>query len=1507
MATKKRKSQLYWYLSFFIFSILAVNNLIFAQDTINSDYAVYSGDKFFILSESAFTSSETARIRFDGPSDKSQSEEYDGVDIRVYRVAKPLEFLSVQKDLHRPTLKVIYEGEGLSNAFNYLWDKLFKTSRIALQNIFSFFLREKVVLHNQNLHQPLLREQKTYFKHNPQFKRVPGYEVVDEFRYPFWEAKTKSPLDDVKLAGSSSNFTAPSESVEIPLGKLKPGLYFVEAFIGTFRASTVVFVSDTVAVTKTSSQQELVWTVDKKSGKVSSDSKIYITDGVGIKSKGETDSNGLYIYNKTNKRNSDDTDVTYVIGEDKSGGVFVSENFFYESEFKDTKLFIFTDRPLYSPGDTVFGKIYGKINSQTIPVDIIDSNGSVVVTKKATLAQSQMGGEFKIKLPMTSMPGGYSIEAFYEKNKYSASFRVANYVKPPFDVSIMFANTSSISAKEADGSISVKYANGSSIKDANVEIEIRKQKLTIAAGDLQYLDRFPIIAKTEQIKTNESGVAVFKLPPTKEPARYIVVAKVKDSNDFRVVATKELIVNIVDDPMNISTEFKYSKINESVNIKIDKKNTKDLGKRSWSWETIRLQDQTVKSGKISSSSDSFSLKFEQTGNYTILLKNDSGDILSTLPFVVVGNDLAQTLGTVSILFDKEEYNLGDVANASMIFSEPVEEALLTFEREKVESASLMSSSSSWYSLKKISDKEYTLKIPIKESFSPNVILSAVFVKNGRYFFTNAGIKVRVPTIVLDFQFDKKTYSPGEMVNMTIKASNKDKPVETNVSVSVVDEMVFTLQPDITPDITQFFNHPVRNEVKTTSSLNFHTYDSAVSSTGASPGQQQYERKLKLRERPRRDEKDTAFWGGSLKTNRDGILKLSFVMPDSLTRWRVQGRAFSSDGLTGSRKEFIYSEKAYYIKWIGPKNFRTGDNSKVAVVVYNMSDEEKNVSFKLEGDIFDKKELSLKLIPGQNVFLLDLKAKNSEVAKLSLWDGKKVIDQLEVNFVVKPALWPSYQTINWKNSSTLPVNSSPVMLTLSEGTGDAFFRATDYLIDYPFGCVEQTSSRLLPLALAYNGIKHFGQSLEIQEKIETILLQERSRLIQLAGPDARFSWWGNSSEASSFVTIYAYYSDYLASRALELKIPKDHWETALKIYAEKSSSESLHQKALEVWMIGQMGLPIKTLAEGVIKELLEITKLKLVDPMSMKSGDIELASTYLVAKAIAKDTGLGYPEGLEQKLKNLLNDAKISSEPMVAALILLNKKELSGDDLSKGNEILDSLVQEETTIHRALSLSFLYKKLGSRFTAISQTSQFNPGKGWAKGLSDLSKNRWRWIGPTKELGELKIPENYSAQLVVEKNTQKKNSLPVGISRKLYKLSKDKDGDGFDAVIADVNKLDSSSLYLDEVVLIPSGKMNYGIVQIPLPSGGSVEKSSWGTRVRLAGNEVKIDEKGTQEGVDYYSMAIARLHGEVRTYQLIRFSAKGQFNLPSVRFFKMYAPEQEAYSSGDSIIGTKFTIN
>lgn len=76
---------------------------------------------------------------------------------------------------------------------------------------------------------------------------------------------------------------------------------------------------------------------------------------------------------------------TYVYGEDVQGGVFVAENFYYDSEIYNTKLYAVTDRPLYRPGETVFVKFHGRTfvsareskpaDAGDINLQVLDANG----------------------------------------------------------------------------------------------------------------------------------------------------------------------------------------------------------------------------------------------------------------------------------------------------------------------------------------------------------------------------------------------------------------------------------------------------------------------------------------------------------------------------------------------------------------------------------------------------------------------------------------------------------------------------------------------------------------------------------------------------------------------------------------------------------------------------------------------------------------------------------------------------------------------------------------------------------------------------------------------------------------------------------------------------------------------------------------------------------------------------------------------------------------------------
>ena len=64
--------------------------------------------------------------------------------------------------------------------------------------------------------------------------------------------------------------------------------------------------------------------------------------------------------------------------------------------------------------------------------------------------------------------------------------------------------------------------------------------------------------------------------------------------------------------------------------------------------------------------------------------------------------------------------------------EPVEDALLSLERDKVEATAPLSKGADWLRLEKLNPTQYRVWIPVREEFSPNLTFSVLYTKGGDY-------------------------------------------------------------------------------------------------------------------------------------------------------------------------------------------------------------------------------------------------------------------------------------------------------------------------------------------------------------------------------------------------------------------------------------------------------------------------------------------------------------------------------------------------------------------------------------------------------------------------------------------------------------------------------------------------------------------------------------------------------------------------------------------------------
>jgi len=251
------------------------------------------------------------------------------------------------------------------------------------------------------------------------------------------------------------------------------------------------FVSDTNLTLKKSGQDLLVWATDLKTGKPvpRMDLKIISYQGKELQS-GVTDGNGLY---KITKEFSDNI---YVIGtkafENENRWSMVSQywsNGIQTWEYglngewvglNEPRIYIYTERPLYRPGDEIFYKgIYRMDNDAklTLPADkkvrvaIEDPEYNEINSEEIKLlSDGSFSGSFK--LAENARLGQYNLYAETTGQKYPQRFYtyffIEEYKKPKFKVEVLGSETDYIQGDSVSMDVIANYYFGGAIQGGKV-------------------------------------------------------------------------------------------------------------------------------------------------------------------------------------------------------------------------------------------------------------------------------------------------------------------------------------------------------------------------------------------------------------------------------------------------------------------------------------------------------------------------------------------------------------------------------------------------------------------------------------------------------------------------------------------------------------------------------------------------------------------------------------------------------------------------------------------------------------------------------------------------------------------------------------------------------------------------------------------------------------------------------------------------------------------------------
>lgn len=83
--------------------------------------------------------------------------------------------------------------------------------------------------------------------------------------------------------------------------------------------------------------------------------------------------------------------------------------------------------------------------------------------------------------------------------------------------------------------------------------------------------------------------------------------------------------------------------------------------------------------------------------------------------------------------------------------------------------------------------------------------------------------------------------------------------------------------------------------------------------------------------------ETAFFYPQLRTNEQGEVAFSFVMPESLTRWNFRGYSHTKNMMTGRLDASVVTAKEFMLSPNMPRFVRVGDKTQVAASIANLTD------------------------------------------------------------------------------------------------------------------------------------------------------------------------------------------------------------------------------------------------------------------------------------------------------------------------------------------------------------------------------------------------------------------------------------------------------------------------------------------------------------------------------------------------------------------------------------------
>jgi len=820
------------------------------------------------------------------------------------------------------------------------------------------------------------------------------------------------------------------------------------------------------------------------------------------------------------------------------------------------KIALVTDRPIYRPGDIVQFKGYVRLlqhSAFTIPspgeVDITvqdPDNNKVTELTAHSNAHGSFSGEWETGSQLK--PGVYQFVIDVAGLNQTFNVMVATYRKPEFSVAVSSDRPRYDFGDHAALKVHCEYYYGAPVVGASVELTVYRNPRwsyydwDSDSGDVEAEDASGSQASGGELvadlkgTTDGSGDATFEVPLTlvnpnsdnnadPQDYTYSTQAYASDASgkgfqgngsfdvtqgDFAIEAQPSTWFGSFGSqvPVAIRTISSDAEGQPAPNVALTVKTFKEHVDAKNNTVDDLLSTQAVSTD--SQGHASVPITLSKHGNLLIRIAgaDTAGHAVQSETYIESyspgesPDDEEDNGPQLAIKLDKQKYKVGDVVHALVTGAGAARAALVSVDGDAILSSRTID----------LSGSTGSLDFPVTEDMAPDAFIDVVTVAGGALQEASARVNLnwRDKNLNIELASDNTKYAPGGEAKIHVRTTDSDHhPVSADVSLGVVDESIYAIQPD-SLDLRGDF-YPMReDQVRTRYSFEQIYLDGGDKSPSSVPIRQNF--------------KDTAAWAPFVQTGPDGTATVSITLPDNLTTWRVTASGLTDQTAVGQQTLKFRTWKPVMVRLDAPVYLVKGDTQTIVVGVTNATDSDSDFKVSLAADqarIASDPNVTCHIAAGKQEDLTwQIQSTGAEVGTLTaeaLGSSVANSDAIKKTFTILPPNAAAVSNANGRIVGDAAVDlkldpeSDPgfgeLKLSVTPSVAAGVIQSLDSLIDYPYGCVEQTLDRFVPSLEAVQMAKDLhlkppSRSNELPE----IARDSLDRLAAMQHADGGWGWW-----------------------------------------------------------------------------------------------------------------------------------------------------------------------------------------------------------------------------------------------------------------------------------------------------------------------------------------------------------------------------------------------------------------